>query len=116
MDLPMEIDTGSSVTLLNKTDFINLGQKLQSLKPCTIKLRGYKGDFINCVGEKYMSIQTGNQKDDLLIHVVDSKGPSLIGRDFLGKFKQPWKDIFTVNNITSTASIVTKFPSLFDEK
>ena len=48
----MEIDTGSSLTLLNSSDFFFLGNQVDTLKPPTVILEGYTGNTIKCLGGK----------------------------------------------------------------
>ena len=85
----MDIDTGSGVTVLSKQDFDKIGGDLESLQTSNLILKGYSGGRINCLGEKVMSIQINNQTKDDVIRVVDSKGPSLLGRDLISIFTLP---------------------------
>ena len=111
--LNMEIDTGSSVTILNTKDFASLGLSVQSLNPSTAVLKTYTSDTIKCLGEKSIEVQIGDQKDNIVIRVVETKGPSLLGRDIMMKFKLPWKNIFNVS-ISERDQIIQKFADLFD--
>ena len=80
----MEVDTGSSVTLLSSADFTKTGGQVTTLKPPTVLLKSYTGDIIQCLGEKEMDVKVGDQVGTLLIHVV--QGPSLLGRHMMSKF------------------------------
>ena len=60
-----------------------------------------------------MEVQIGDQKDNIVIRVVETKGPSLLGRDIMMKFKLPWKNIFNVS-ISERDQIIQKFADLFD--
>ena len=51
-EIPMEINTGSSVTLLNSSDFFKIGNQIDTLKPPAVILEGYTGNAIKCMGEK----------------------------------------------------------------
>ena len=106
-EIPMEIDTGSAVTLLSATDFSKLGCHIETLKSPT----GYTGNIIECLGEKVMEFKIGDQLDSLLVRVV--KGPSILGRDLMAKFKLPWQNIFQTVS-TTTEDIVSQYPNLFD--
>ena len=50
--VPMEVDTGSSVTLLNSSDFFRIGNQIDPLKPPTAILEGYTENTIKCLEEK----------------------------------------------------------------
>ena len=58
-----------------------------------------------------MEFKIGDQLDSLLVRVV--KGPSLLGRDLMAKFKLPWQTIFHTVSTTSE-DIVSQYPNLFD--
>ena len=77
--ITMEIDTGSSVTLITKEDFLKTRDTCDTLKPTTLVLTGYGGSPIRCIGEKDMTVTVGDQEDTVLVRVVDVKGPSLLG-------------------------------------
>jgi hypothetical protein len=57
----MEIDTGSSVTLLNSSDFERMGGNTNVLKPATVVLKSYTGNEIKCCGEDNMKVKVGEQ-------------------------------------------------------
>ena len=57
----MEIDTGSVVTILCKSDFDRISGDYDSLKPSRLILKGYSGGEIKCLGEKVMHVQIQNQ-------------------------------------------------------
>jgi hypothetical protein len=109
----MEIDTGSSVTLLNSSDFERMGGNTNVLKPATVVLKGYTGNEIKCYGEDNMKVKVGEQVSDIKIRVVE--GPSLLGRDIMTKFRLPWHNIFSVVP-TTAEDIIQQYPELFDER
>ena len=74
-------------------------------------LKSYTGNIIECLGEKEIELKIGDQLDTLLIRVV--KGPSILGRDLMAKFKLPWQNIFHMVSTTSE-DIVSQYPNLFD--
>jgi transposase InsO family protein len=109
----MEIDTGSSVTLMTKTDFLKTHSSCDSLTPPTVILTGYGGSKINCIGEKDVKVTVGNQEDTVTVRVVDAVGPSLLGRDLMAKFTLPWQSIFKV--MTTEENIFEQYPLLFEK-
>ena len=98
-EFPMEIDTGSAVTLLSATDFSKLGGHVETLKSPTVIFKSYAGYIIQCLGETEMEWKIGDQLDTLLVRVVN--GPSILGRDLMAKFKLPWQNIFYMVSTTS---------------
>ena len=83
-EVPMEVDTGSSVTLSSSTDFTKTGGQVTTLRPHTVLLKSYTGDIIQCLGEREMDVKVGDQVGTLLFRVL--QGPSLLGRDMMSKF------------------------------
>ena len=110
----MEIDTGSGVTLLSRTDFSKINGEVKSLQPSKIILKGYTGNKIQCLGEKMMSVEINNQAKEVIIRVVDGEGPSLLGRDLISSFTLPWENIFKVNS-SEYDDVLKKYSNLFDE-
>lgn len=92
----MEIDTGSSVSILNKRDFEKLGTTLSSLSPPTVQMVGFSGSKIPCLGEKEMPVNIKGSTHSVLLRVVDNGSPSIMGRDMLSAFQLNWKEIFAV--------------------
>ena len=103
-EVPMEVDTGSSVTLLSSADFTKTGGQVTTLKPPTVLLKSYTGDIIQCLGEKEMDVKVGDQVGTLLIRVV--QGPSLLGRDMMSKFTLPWQNIFSVADAGYSSTVL----------
>ena len=69
-------------------------------------LTSYTGNITECLGEKEMEFKIRDQLDSLLVRVV--KGPSILGRDLMGKSKLPRQNIFhTVS--TTTEDILSQY-------
>ncbi|KAK3798940.1 hypothetical protein RRG08_035567 [Elysia crispata] len=111
--ITMEIDTGSSVTLITKADFLKTIDTCDTLKTPSVILKGYGGNKIKCIGEKEMKIQKGEQEDVCIMRVVDVDGPSLLRRDIMTKFTLPWKTIFKITR--TEADIISQYPKLFEK-
>ena len=120
--ISLEIDTGSGVTLINRSDFEKLGMPLTSLSKPTIRLRGFSGNQIACLGEVQIPVTINGQTHSVLLRVVDTVGPSLLGRDVLSLFQLNWKEIFSIKTEIDEAlaqaeyraEIQSKYPKLFD--
>jgi hypothetical protein len=78
----MEIDTGSSVSLMSKQSFNSVFGKCE-LASHSAKLRTYTGEEILVLGSLVVEVQYNEQKESLTLLVIDSKGPNLMGRDWL---------------------------------
>ena len=88
----MEVDTGSSGTLLGSTDYTKLGGELTTLRPPPVHFKSCTGDIIQCLGEEEMDLKLRDQVGTLLIRVV--QGPSVLVRDMISKLTLPWQEHF----------------------
>ena len=93
----MNIDTGSAVTLLKEQDFLRLrNANLSTLDHPSLIQTSYTGDLITCFGEKSMKVKIEDRETDVTFRVIDSPGPSLLGRDLMEKITLPWKSSFKI--------------------
>ena len=109
----LEIDTGSSVTLLSHTEWARIKEKAPKLTldtqnvPC---LRTYSGHTIQPLGRTLLDVYHNDTQYQLYALVVPGTGPNLLGRDWLSvlqlnwakvhrvddeMFLEPYKDLFT---------------------
>ena len=91
LPIRFEIDTGSPVTIITRSDFDKLGLPLAAVSKPTVKLIGFSDTQIQSLGERKMSVTINGQTHDLILRVVDTRGPSLLGRYGLACFKLDWK-------------------------
>ena len=74
-ELPMEVDTGASLTLISKSAFDKLwdAQEAPNLQSTTSKLRTYTGENIEVLGvaNVNVSFQEQNQELQLLVSSTD---------------------------------------------
>jgi len=90
--LRMEVDTGAAVSLVSEKTYRSLFPKAP-LQPSTTKLRTYSGEPLAVVGQREVEIKHGEQSAKLPLLVVQSEGPSLLGRNWLRVFRLDWKVI-----------------------
>ena len=121
-NINFEVDTGASVTLINKETYEGNWNKQQApLKPCNTILRTYTGDDIKVLGKIEMLTEHKKNKEIVPIIVVEGSGPNLLGRDLIRKLNME-KDILKVpcpvNLLTSAnkSIIVNKHANLFNNE
>ncbi|CAB4019155.1 uncharacterized protein K02A2.6-like [Paramuricea clavata] len=90
--LSMEIDTGSAVSILPCDMFLEKFRD-KKLEKTTTVLKTYTGELIVPVGCLTMQVEYLDQLCLLPFHVVQTKGPVLMGRDWLHKLRLNWKTI-----------------------
>ena len=79
-----ELDTGAAVTLLGEATFNRIFPD-QQLKRSPIQLRTYTGEPMRTLGAFEVEVAYQEQGPKTLsLVVVEGRGPSLFGRDWLG--------------------------------
>ena len=125
--LSMELDTGSAVSILPYDTFLAKFPDKKLEKTSTV-LRTYTGEQIIPVGCLTMQVVHLDQSCLLPLHVVHTKGPVLMGRDWLHTLRLDWKNIkllrcsdpSQVNNGMSTqeklSSLLDTYAEVFEDK
>ena len=90
--LSMELDTGSAVSILPYDIFLAKFRDKKLEKTSTV-LRTYTGEQIVPVGCLTVQVEHLDQSCVLPLHVVHTKGPVLMGRNWLHKLRLDWKTI-----------------------
>ena len=96
--LQMEVDTGASVSLISEETWKkSLTEQVAPLKSTGIKLRTYTGDNMKVKGEIQVKVDIPDgQQLQLPLVVVEGKGPSLLGRDWLRQMRLDWQTIHEI--------------------
>ncbi|KAL5460041.1 hypothetical protein EMCRGX_G033456 [Ephydatia muelleri] len=87
--LPMEIDTGAAVSIIPE----RVHQELfPYLKPqnTRVRLRTYTAEQITVLGTISVQVKYKNQTRTLSLFVVNTDGPTLLGRDWMRQLKLDW--------------------------
>ena len=80
----MELDTGASLTLVNKSTYNKITCNASTgLEHSNAQLRTYTGQLVEILETTTVQAKYGEQLLQLPIHVVNREGPNLLGRDWL---------------------------------
>ena len=90
--LKMELDTGTSVSLVSAKTFATL-QSSRQLQKSNMVLRTYSGEQIRVVGNTDVSVKYNTQVVTLPLQVIEGEGPSLLGCNWCRHIKLGWKSI-----------------------
>ncbi|XP_045109704.1 uncharacterized protein K02A2.6-like [Portunus trituberculatus] len=114
--VPMEIDTGAAVSVLNKETYEESwkGKSKPVLKVSEVVLRTYSGSMLKVLGEVEVEVEYGNQLETLPLVVVDGDGPNLLGRNWLRKIKLDWGAVY--NCSTDCDNVIRKFDKVFKDE
>ena len=97
MHMKYEIDTGATRTIINKTTYKNLPNKLEMEKTKS-KLSTYTDEEIPVMGITVFSVIYDGKSHQLQAMLVQGTGPNLLGRDWLKEIKIKWNTVFKITN------------------
>ena len=83
-DINFELDSGSHVSTIQKSDAIRMGGMIT---PTKYKIVGYSGNEINLTGEIDLNIEYCGKSLRHTFLVVNSGSVNLFGRDLFSKFE-----------------------------
>ena len=112
--------SGSAVSVLPLSKY-NTTFKSSKLLPTTTVLKTYTGEKIQPVGVLNVQVKYREEMQKLNLYVVETEGPALFGRDWLGKITLDWKAINTLattppgNLSTRLQEILDKYSDVFEE-
>ena len=115
-NLPMELDTGASVSLISEVTWRKLQPFCSKLQPSTVKLCTYTGEIISALGEVVVNMHYNNQQHEIRLVVVKGEGPCLLGRDWLQTFQVDWKEVHYATANPTLEDVVEKHSSLFSDE
>ena len=111
--LTMELDTGTSVSIISE-DTWKTKLSSASLEKAKIRLRTYTGEQMKVLGQLQVNVQYHGLHHSLPLLVVEGRGPSLLGRNWLGKIKLDWASI---NHISSELDrLLEQYQEVFKEE
>lgn len=96
--IPMELDTGSSVSVISEEDYVKYF-KGEKLKKSSLVLKTYSGEKLNSLGVLCVNVKYNDQEADLNLHVVKRGGPVLFGREWLKTIRLDWSMIKSLSSV-----------------
>ena len=122
IELPMELDTGSAVSVISLATYQRLFGQTQ-LQKSRVHVTTYSGESLCVSGVFPVVVRYNNQETTQQLLVVDNDGPSLFGLDWLHNLRLDWSQlqrramsslpVNTVKTVSEVERYQRKFPSLF---
>ena len=94
--LGMEVDTGASFSVISEATRQSGIFSNETLHPSDLVLKTYTDESMKVRGTLNMWVKYGDQKEKLVLVVVEGNGSSLHGRNWLKYIQLDWTNIFTV--------------------
>ena len=111
--VPMEVDTGASVSIMPETLYRQLWPR-RGLKETTIRLQTYSKEPIAVVGVTDVQVAYEGQTATLPLVVVKGGGPTLLGRNWLSHIRLNWSKIHYTTS-PGLHELLAKYPEVFQE-
>lgn len=112
-DVTMEVDTGSSVSVISKETYERLWSG-RELSWCKYRLRSYLEEPIAVLGCLDSEVVYKSQTVRLPLIIVDGNRPSLLGRNWLEHIVLDWHEICHVS-CTPLQSVLDKHQEVFQK-
>ncbi len=111
--IPMEVDTGSAVSLISQSTLDRyLGSDHYKLQPTRVKLKTYSGEQIRPLGNLTVDVTYNGQSATMDLLVVQQEGPTLLGRDWLQTLRLNWQEIKHLRGTVTTTDTEQKVKEL----
>ena len=111
--IPMEVDTGASVSIMSEIMYHKLWPR-RSLGTSLIRLQTYSKEPIAVVGSTEVQVAYEGQIAKLPLVVVKGEGPTLLGRNWLGKMRLNWSKIHYASG-PGLHDLLSKYGVIFQE-
>lgn len=111
--VPMELDTGASVSVISATTFSRLFRSTVTLEDSDIRLHTYVGEELPILGVANVDVMYGSQSASLPLVVVKGDGANLFGRNWLEHIRPDWSSIHSVSSHQGLKDLMQKHSNLF---
>lgn len=113
IEMTMELDTGTSVSIISNRVYSESFSDI-SLQKSDTMLKTYTGEPIKVLGTFNAKVKYENQQHNLPLLVVDGDGPSLFGRNWLSSITLNWKSIRHLS--TGLDGLLQKYKDIFKDE
>ena len=97
-EVPTEIDTGASRSIISKSMFRSIWLK-KKLVAFNEKLSTYSKESLSVVGAMNVNVEYSGQTYKLVLLVVKGSGPTLFGRDLMHVIRLDWQQINSASSL-----------------
>ena len=118
IDIPMELDTGASVSLMSEANFQPLREKGAVVVKTKARLSTYTGEAITVAGTADVQVEYQGHSVVLPLIITRGEGPTLLGRNWLSVLKLDWPKIFAVRSQPERTlqHVLDQYADVFQDK
>ena len=92
----IEIDTGATISIMSQESYKELWPD-RDLKESKAELRTYSGEYLKILGEIETRVSNSNNHAKLPLVIVQGRGPTLLGRDWLSRLHLDWSQVNAIS-------------------
>lgn len=111
----MKVDTGASVSLASETTY-HCYWPNKPLSTSAVVLRTYSGEQIKVIGSLQVIVRYEQQQASLSLPIMEGKGPSLLGRDWLKSISLNWNQIHIMQDSPQLQVVLYEHKDVFQPK
>ena len=119
-ELSMEVDTGAALSVISESTYRSTWPEdtRPPLKPSNAKLRTYSGETLEVCGVIDVPVVYKEQSKKLRLQVLKTKGPTLLGRDWLRDLVLDWKQLNRVHSSSNSRlqQVLERYPNVFRDE
>ena len=113
-NIPMELDTGSAVSIVSESVYLKYLRRVP-LRKTTLKLRTYTGEIVKPSGMITVTVEYNEQKKELPLYVIKTQGPCLLGREWFQQIRLNWPLLNLDTSFNNLQQILNRHKSVFSE-
>ena len=107
--VPMEVDTGATKTVMSENTWRSLGQP--RLNKCDLILKTYSGEILKVKGMATVKVNFNQQTASLPVVILEGNGPTLFGRNWLKYIRLNWSQICHIG--LDVEEVIAKHQNIF---
>ena len=115
----MEVDTAATLSIMSYATFSStwLQDRAPKLMPSRAKLRTYTGEEVTVKGAAEVTVTYEGQEAKVTLTIVEGRGPTLPGRDWLQHLRLNWARLnhVTQDNWSELKTLLCTHSALFSE-
>ena len=104
--VPMEVDTGATKTVMSEHTWRSLGQP-----KCDLILKTYSGETLKVKGMATVEVKVNQQTASLPVVILEGNGPTLFGRNWLNHIRLKWSEICHIG--FGVEEVIAKYQNIF---
>ena len=110
--LPMEIDTGASLSVMSLSTFKKHWPERQLLESHVI-LRTYSGEKLSVEGKVDVEVRYKGQQFTLPLYIIDGCGSTLFGHNWMKVIRLDWLELHAIRSDSTVETLIAKHSQLF---